>query len=1303
MRPRPTFPSPAFSTPVRLAPALAGRLALALLAAPLAAALPAAPARADVPFPTCEEAECDDPADFADYLFLPPDRLPDDFDPAAGSSWKYNPGSGVDVPAAWRITTGRPDVVTAVLDSGIRWHEREVSRKVALNTGELPPPPGCAVHDCNGDGFVSVDDYAAVPDANGNGHIDGQDLIVAYSDGVDDDGNGYVDDIAGWDFLQDDNDPYDDTDYGHGTGEAEDSTGEADNGSGLPGVAPSSMFLPLRVGDSFIAIGSDFAQAVVYAVDREVAVVQEALGTISASATSQGAIDYAYRRGIPVVASAADEESRHHNMPASLDHTLWVNSVVHGDGTIVQEEDVYDLVNGCTNFGGHAWVAIPSNGCSSEATGRASGLALLLVSHGRNLMDRGLLEPYPGLDTPFSAEEIRQLFRRSARDVDHSDDLEDLTIFPLLGDVLSGMLPEFAFGSRRFPTQSDWDAYTGYGRPDAPALLDVTAETLPPEADLTSDLAWFDIVDPVATPSLPVHGSAAAVRGGNVFDWRLEVGCGVQPQSWTELGSGSESSALEDAALGTWDAGATAAACGFDPAVPIEDPEAHTVTLRLQVVDANDNLGEDRRTVAIHRDETLKAHLDLGASAEGSAALADVDRDGVLDVVLGTTDGRVHALRGGSEPLPGFPARTDPLPVHDSPAWSGEVEVPHEALIAPTASDDLDGDGRVEIVVASVEGGVYVFDDHGTPRPGFPVRTDPALSAPENRDPLNDTDPGITAAPTLVDLDPPGVHPALEIVVPSWDGHVYAWRADGTPVAGWPVRVADRSKVALDPATGKATPIASGVRERAAKILGSTAVGDLDGDGRAEVLVASNEEYSGEPDGFALETPLTTLFAQLGSQLGGFTLDVRGRLYALRPDGDAAPGGPILPGWPAGVPLVAAGLLPTVGTGVPGAAALADVDGSGELAAAISGVAGPAMLFGPDGAPRLGDVGGVPRAFAADFPNGFPDVPATAGSGDAPFFPALGSGAFGDLNGDGSPEYVAPTAGVRKLVDIGGPGWQTYSDHQVSAWDPTDGSLLPAFPRLMDDTQFLSTPALADVDGDGQAEAVQGSGVYLLRAYRADGSTPADFPKFTHGWILASPSAGDLDGDGLVEVVAHTREGRLFVWDTPAPATEAALPWPGFGRDRRNTQNLASGVSSLAAPVAPSNGLVWALEALRLELVGEPATPPSLLPAIDRALARLARGRMVGLLGPLTQIAQGLSTAGLAEASDRFGTAVRQAAAATLEATDCGGDATCQALASQADAWLQLADLLDGAYGGPGNAFSVTLRARVLTFLANAG
>src|SRR5207247_6595326 len=99
---------------------------------------------------------------------------------------------------------------------------------------------GSDPYDLNGDGVVNVTDYACDsrvsadpahgsgatyrsywPDAAAAGKpvLDPEDLIIAFSDGTDADGNGYADDVAGWDFLDDDNDPYDDVQYGHGTGE----------------------------------------------------------------------------------------------------------------------------------------------------------------------------------------------------------------------------------------------------------------------------------------------------------------------------------------------------------------------------------------------------------------------------------------------------------------------------------------------------------------------------------------------------------------------------------------------------------------------------------------------------------------------------------------------------------------------------------------------------------------------------------------------------------------------------------------------------------------------------------------------------------------------------------------------------------------------------------------------------------------------------------------------------------------------------------------------------------------------------
>ena len=70
-----------------------------------------------------------------------------------------------------------------------------------------------------------VDDFGSLTDRNANGLADPEDLILDPASvlTVDDDRNGWVDDISGWDFLYGDNNPLDTVEYGHGTGEAKDS------------------------------------------------------------------------------------------------------------------------------------------------------------------------------------------------------------------------------------------------------------------------------------------------------------------------------------------------------------------------------------------------------------------------------------------------------------------------------------------------------------------------------------------------------------------------------------------------------------------------------------------------------------------------------------------------------------------------------------------------------------------------------------------------------------------------------------------------------------------------------------------------------------------------------------------------------------------------------------------------------------------------------------------------------------------------------------------------------------------------
>jgi hypothetical protein len=187
------------------------------------------------------------------------------------SDYENSIGAGIHADRAWQLNIGNRDVIIAVLDSGIRWGERDLVNKYYLNRGELPvPDAACGVaagpdpYDVNGDGHFNVQDYTTatgheqpliaticdprVNDMNGNPILDPQDLILTFSDDTDDDNNGWVDDISGWDIFDDDNDPNDDTDFGHGSGEARDSAAEADNGISSPGVCPECSILMGRRG-----------------------------------------------------------------------------------------------------------------------------------------------------------------------------------------------------------------------------------------------------------------------------------------------------------------------------------------------------------------------------------------------------------------------------------------------------------------------------------------------------------------------------------------------------------------------------------------------------------------------------------------------------------------------------------------------------------------------------------------------------------------------------------------------------------------------------------------------------------------------------------------------------------------------------------------------------------------------------------------------------------------------------------------------------------------------------------------------
>ncbi|MDQ1395924.1 MAG: hypothetical protein QOG64_1183, partial [Acidimicrobiaceae bacterium] len=715
--------------------------------------------------------DCVNSTKLTDYRPQPGDA---DYDPTVENNPQELFGvKGAGTNRAWEVTTGRPDTVIAVMDSGIEWKTRPaLVNKVALNRGELPVPcttsTGCAAaaaaprggtlvaFDVNHDGLFNAADYAndpRVPDINGNGVVDGQDLIHAFSDGVDHDSNGYVNDIAGWDFYQADNDPSDDVTYGHGSGEATDSAAEITNDQLTQ--CPNCLFLPMRVGDSFIADINHWAQAVVYAVDNGASVVQEALGTIDHTGFAQTAADYAYHHGVLIVASEADEEAGHHNWPAALNHTMVVNSVTQFVD-VAQNPKTYLSFNGCTNFGGYTWVSVESNSCSSDATGQSSGMAGLLYSAARNAISKGTIGQRS--DTggrPLSAEEAKQLYRLAANDIDFSTPKGGTTPD---GQPAAGPANNFATSlpdSQRYVTTANWDQITGWGRISSDALVHLVAGgKIPPEADIVGP-AWWQTFP--STGRLVVNGRVAAPRA-SAYTYAVQFAPGVQPprfpasDTWTTVTTGT-GTAERSGPLAAIDLAQVKAAIAASPPVytAADDPTSRDLpeqdAFRVRVVvcaaaagtpctgDYDVNQAIEQRQYFIHDDPDLRAGWPAYLNADGasSPAFDDLDGDNVDELIVGDGNGFVHAYRANGTEIPGFPVHTAPigLPTTGSNAFTNgalTTAVFAPILLGSPTIADLNGDGWPEISVADVEGNLWAWDHSGALLAGFPVHGNPAFS-----------------------------------------------------------------------------------------------------------------------------------------------------------------------------------------------------------------------------------------------------------------------------------------------------------------------------------------------------------------------------------------------------------------------------------------------------------------------------------------------------------------------------------------------------------------------------------------------
>jgi hypothetical protein len=202
-------------------------------------------------------------------------------------------------------------------------------------------------------------------------------------------------------------------------------------------------------------------------------------------------------------------------------------------------------------------------------------------------------------------------------------------------------------------------------------------------------------------------------------------------------------------------------------------------------------------------------------SVFSSPAIGDLDGDGDLEIAIGTSDGTLLALERDGTPI------SEVWPI-SLPLSSEPFDRRNDVDSSP-ALGDLDGDGRPEIVVLTDDGVVHAYRVKGQSLPGFPFESS-RMTYPKNLPTSANS-----ASPLIADLDGDG---RLDILAAMSNGRVYGLRHDGSMLEGFPI--------VLPPGRADSEPAAPGD-----EILSTPSLGDLDGDGLLELAVV---HYSGESD-----------------------------------------------------------------------------------------------------------------------------------------------------------------------------------------------------------------------------------------------------------------------------------------------------------------------------------------------------------------------------------------------------------------------------------------------------------------------
>ena len=443
-------------------------------------------------------------------------------DPSYAEQWNL---SVLNMGQAWAIEQGKPQVTVAVVDSGIASRHPEFRSQLWENVGEIP------------------------------------------RNGIDDDGNGYIDDTNGWDFSDAptlpgsgdwtvrDNDPEDET--GHGTHVSGIIAAKANNGIGIAGIAPNCHLMPLRAGFKYgggtYLQNDDLAAAIVYAADNGAQVINMSWGDTVRAFIIEDAIEYAYHRGCVLVGAAGNSAAVGSYYPAALESVISVAG-------LGQEKQLYDG----SNFGATIDIAAPGeeilstalNGeyqkrdGTSMAAAHVSGVAALVLSANPHATH---IEIQEKLTTTAKPLFVTELVGAGALDAHAA---LAATSTPLIAAIDTRRTPQIDIDEIEFVGFAG-----GYVR-------------------------YSEIPEDLYIDRIEIIGSAG---GAGFSEYWLEYGSGEVPELWYPLGTVQTEPKL-NTCLHKWDTGTLAEG---------------RYTLRLSVKSENGDIRRAKVVVDVSRKETL--------------------------------------------------------------------------------------------------------------------------------------------------------------------------------------------------------------------------------------------------------------------------------------------------------------------------------------------------------------------------------------------------------------------------------------------------------------------------------------------------------------------------------------------------------------------------------------------------------------------------------------------------------------------------------------------------------------------------